>query len=643
MNNAQKPYQILLHLGSIINKQLPEKHNYQESKKNHTLDFNSEKYKKLITKFNNLKQFQNLQLTNEDTLIIAFAWYKYIVDREFQIDPLKLLEAIFPNPYERIKQLDRIIKLLKHNILYTKKKEVKFQRKRKSDSASHINFQKYYLLENDVSIHYSFSRLILGEEIEVNNDIDKPYQSNKEFLSDWFTYIDKLYRFSLWDFSIRKTNSALDEIPANEMLEAIQWKGRIEQRLNKTNITFPLMDIVDEYKLDENESIILMFLVKEDMEGNDGADVEDVLKLISCDQQEMYRNREYVSIDSRLVKNGLIEIYENVFFRTKSSDIRISSDITRRIIMKTPVNDDEKLLQILKGNNFYTLFEPAQTLNDLILPAEMKNTIRTSLKQYISNVDDVISKWGLYEAGMHEVGKTDKKIEPGMLMLFYGPPGTGKTFAAGAIANYLGKKLLVTDMSRIQSKWVGDSEKNIQRMFSLFERIVRSTDNPPVLLLNEADQFLNKRLNNTSTSVDIMFNTLQNLFLTAFERLQGILIATTNLRENIDTAFSRRFHLKLEFPLPDFEERIKLWKLHISDMIPTSKDIDIPALANSYQLTGGQIKIIVKNACIEAASRKSEGRKLKQKDLIKYCDIEVESSFCMKKNPIGFIRKIKNT
>jgi SpoVK/Ycf46/Vps4 family AAA+-type ATPase len=266
----------------------------------------------------------------------------------------------------------------------------------------------------------------------------------------------------------------------------------------------------------------------------------------------------------------------------------------------------------------------------------MKKTIMTSLRRYEKNVGKTISNWKLFEGGTSTVGSTRKTTEPGLLMLFHGLPGTGKTFASAAIAQALGKKLLVTDMSRIQSMWVGESEKNVRRLFTIFERIVRRTDNPPVLLLNEADQFLTRRLSKTGSSVDVMYNTLQNLFLEAFEHLKGVMIATTNIRENLDPAFSRRFNLKLEFPLPEYLEREKLWKLHLPGSIPGAIDIDVKALARSYSFTGGQISIVVKNAATEAAGRKEKLQKLTQADIIKYSEIEMVSMFDRKKIKMGF-------
>lgn len=620
------PYKILFELGAMVSK--------IDDNKSETIKLRSDEFVSLTTKFNEIEDVKSYKLKHEDIMIIAISWYEYAVNRIYGIDPLTTLGKLYTNPATQIKKLDRIISLLKKNVFYTSKKEIFIKKHELQNDKSIVSFSVTTLLENDIEFHNNFLKLILGKKEDVSLHNNKPYTNNKEFLDDWFSYVGKVDNFSTNSFSNRRLNIKLDKCEAGEYLEVIEWKNRINSRMKETKEVFPLLDLKDEYSLDENEITILVYLIKEELEDHD-CDTDELVKLISSDVHEMYRNKEYVSENSRLVEKGLIELSEGVFFLSKGTNVRTAPDITRRIIMKTPINDDERLNQILKNNDIFTLVEPTQSFHDLILPKEMKKTINFSLNQYNSNVDSILSQWGLYDKGMKLSSKVNKKLEPGMLMLFYGAPGTGKTFAAGAIAQALGKKLLITDISRIQSKWVGDSEKNVRRVFSLFERVVHRVNNPPVLLLNEADQFLTKRTGSADSSVDKMMNSMQNLFLEAFENLRGILIATTNLRGNLDDAFSRRFNLKLEFPMPEASERKTLWSLHLTDSIPGLEDIDVAYLAERYHLSGGQIKVIVKNACVEAASRKGVFQKLLQKDLMKYCELEDSSSFGRNKN-IGF-------
>jgi len=623
------PHDIFQKIGSFFPHNSGEKGDSDETRP----DINSTKLVKLSNIIVKHPDLLNYNFEHEDILIIASAWFEHIVERKLQFDPIELLHTIFPDRETCINQLDRIVTLLKRNIFYTQKKQVLNLNTR--EHSSNIKYFKYYLLEYDICFHRTFTRQLLNEQEDVNLKFDEPYCTNKEFVSDWFSYVAQLHEFSFYGFENRRYGADLDEGPANDLIKALEWKERIERRMINTKEEFPLSDIVDEYKLEHNEAAILMYLVKEDMEGNQ-VDTDEIIGIISRDQHELYTNKKFISTDSKLVKHGLVELSENIFFRSNGGEVRVSPDITRQIIMKTPVHDDERLTQILKGNDIFTLLEPTHNMTKLILPSEMKKTIKTSISQYSDNVDRILSSWGLFEGETTATNKLNKKLEPGLLMLFYGPPGTGKTFAASTIAKSLGKKLLVSDISRIQSKWVGDSEKNVRRMFSVFERVVRRTENPPVLLLNEADQFLSSRVSTMNTAVDVMYNTMQNLFLEAFERLKGVMIATTNLRDNLDLAFSRRFHLKMEFPFPGVKERADLWKLHLPESIPGSQDIDVTTLAKTYPLTGGQISIIVKNAATEAASRKGKIKKIMFDDLIKYCEIESTSMFDYDNLNIGF-------
>ena len=151
--------------------------------------------------------------------------------------------------------------------------------------------------------------------------------------------------------------------------------------------------------------------------------------------------------------------------------------------------------------------------------------------------------------------------------------------------------------------YVGESEKNVRKIFDTFYELSEKTKSDPILLLNEADQFLGARSSGNITGSDQMHNQMQNIFLEQIENFRGMLIATTNLLENIDKAFSRRFNYKIEFKKPNRAQRGQLWKLMLPENAPYEEDFNIEELA-TYSLTGGQINLIIKNTAYKVAVKK---------------------------------------
>ena len=151
-------------------------------------------------------------------------------------------------------------------------------------------------------------------------------------------------------------------------------------------------------------------------------------------------------------------------------------------------------------------------------------------------------------------------------------------------------------MANIRSKWVGESEKNVKNIFKQYRSIVNHSEVAPILLLNEADALLGNRFTSVSHSTERMENTMQNIILQEMERLDGILIATTNLTDNLDPAFERRFLFKIRFTAPNPDTRMKIWKVMFPEI---AKIKNAKAIATDYAFSGGQIENIVRKCRIE--------------------------------------------
>lgn len=182
----------------------------------------------------------------------------------------------------------------------------------------------------------------------------------------------------------------------------------------------------------------------------------------------------------------------------------------------------------------------------------------------------------------------------GFTCLFYGAPGTGKTETVLQLARQTGRDIMQVDVSQIKSCWVGESEKNIKGLFESYREKVKKSMITPILLFNEADAVIGKRQEGAERAVEKMENSIQNIILQEMENLDGILIATTNLVQNMDKAFERRFLYKIKFEKPTLEARINIWH----EMIPALSESDTQTLASKYDFSGGQIENIARHYAI---------------------------------------------
>ena len=164
------------------------------------------------------------------------------------------------------------------------------------------------------------------------------------------------------------------------------------------------------------------------------------------------------------------------------------------------------------------------------------------------------------------------------------------------LARQTGRQIMVVDVPQIKSKWVGESEKNIKALFDRYRELVKRAKQAPILLFNEADAIIGIRMNGAQHAVDKMENSIQNIILQEMETLDGIMIATTNLQQNLDTAFERRFLYKIKFEKPDATVRRKIWQ----KMIPELSDHDATKLAEKFDFSGGQIENVARKYSINS-------------------------------------------
>ena len=244
--------------------------------------------------------------------------------------------------------------------------------------------------------------------------------------------------------------------------------------------------------------------------------------------------------------------------------------------------------------------EPRYKLEQVALPQETREQLEVTLSA-VRNRDRLNNEWGI----------ADKSINSRPIVLnFYGYAGTGKSMTAEAIAEYLNKKCLMVNYSELESKYVGETPKNIKKVFQ------KAMEEDAVLVFDEADSFLSKRLTNITQSADYGVNITRSVMLMELEKFGGIVVFTTNLIENYDTAFKRRIFASVEFQLPDEEARIKIWKLHIGEQLPVATDVSVEALARQYEnVSGADIKDIVYYAAVYAMDK--DQKQVENKDFEK--------------------------
>lgn len=271
---------------------------------------------------------------------------------------------------------------------------------------------------------------------------------------------------------------------------------------------------------------------------------------------------------------------DNVKFAGSSGNLEPSSaGYTYSYALSQPLLDNELVKKPLTPLKF-----DLKALDQLVATKETKDEIEAVLKQH-KHSDKLFIEWGLAETIQY--GK-------GMTFLFYGPPGTGKTWAAHCIAKVVGKELLSIGGAEIHSSEPGAANRNIQNAFA------EAKKKGKILFIDECDSLITTR-----SDVGMIIGGEMNTLLTEIEKTEGIIILATNQVESLDPALERRISLIVEFPEPNYEQRLAIFKNLVPAKLPLHKDVKLDNLAE-HKLTGGQIKNVILQATRLALSTESD-------------------------------------
>ncbi len=341
-------------------------------------------------------------------------------------------------------------------------------------------------------------------------------------------------------------------------------------------------------------------------------DIEALANSIFDDFSDQMEYIQHISVmNNELFKKDIVRYQESSFMNEKvigltSRTIEVLYRLYPELYIKEESNDGIIKAMAIKSKKLYF---------DVVLKKQIDILTSVLLK----------NKFKEFQTRLQE-----SKLPRGITAIFYGQSGTGKTETAYQIAKKTCRDIMMVELSQVKSKWFGESEKQVKKIFDDYRKFYNYNKVKPILFINEADGLFSKRLGITgkTSSVDQTVNTIQNIILQELEKFEGILFATTNLSENLDSAFERRFLFKVEFKNPQPEVIEKIWKAKLPELTQT----DIKKLSTSYQLSGGEIENVVRKYMVEKII---ERKQISLDRLMEFC--ELEKPF-QKQNRIGFYK-----
>ena len=425
-----------------------------------------------------------------------------------------------------------------------------------------------------------------------------------------FDYLDEVDFSDI--YSIVNVIEDLLEKKGGNKLSEYRFYEEVLRVFNKVDKNLDFIQIINKYSI--QEKLIICHLICRYIDGSTGDRANDFAESLFDNLSRRARFLESVlKLELDIFKDKLVQLEERSGFFDSSADI----ELTPKAISLLLQSKDKTKKQEFKAH-----FTKHIKFNSLKKEIFLDERIAKDINQ-LKNVCSSKS--------FNKIIKDLKKanLPSGIVSIFYGFPGTGKTASVYEIAKLTKRDVLQVDISSIQSKWVGESEKNTKAIFDEYKRACEILKSKPILLFNEADALISKRLDVTD-AVGQMNNTMQNILLEELENFDGIFMATTNLIDNMDDAFSRRFLNKIKFDRPTAKTRAYIWKSKLKDL-----DDNTYEKLSTYDLSGGQIENVSRKYLINKILNQKE---FDYNEILNYIKEEIEFKKVDGEVKMGFLK-----
>ena len=371
-------------------------------------------------------------------------------------------------------------------------------------------------------------------------------------------------------FSKLLYNKDHDHIPYENFVEDMRILILSNQHLN---IARELGTIKDEYDLVIFAGIMDLFIKNNDNH------------IIREDLEDLFDSRWCMRSQARLLERGVHPLQIAGLVEQSDSNGQVEADAWKmtdsakeRFLTEVEITTPAVNERDIKKADSIT---PKQLYFNAAVSKQMNQLESLLQEERFASVQENLVKHGMRK---------------GFACIFYGAPGTGKTESVLQLARKTGRGIMIVDVPNLRDKYVGETEKNTKAIFDKYRKLCKNSKLAPILLFNEADAVLCKRNEGAASAVDKMENAMQNIILQEMENLEGIMVATTNLTGNLDTAFERRFLYKIEFQKPTPNESKHIWH----SMLPELTEDESLELAKQYSFSGGQIENIARKQLVNA-------------------------------------------